>query len=41
LDDTQTPPKGLSLHVAAMEHADSELNAQLSGLKLHVRDIAS
>ena len=41
LDDTQTPPKGLSLHVAAMEHADSELNAQLSGLELHVRDIAS
>ena len=27
LDDTQTPPKGLSLHVTAMEHADSELNA--------------
>ena len=41
LDDTQTPPKSLSLHVAAMEHADSELNAQLSSLELHVRDIAS
>jgi hypothetical protein len=24
-----------------MEHAQSELNAQLSGLKLYVRDIAS
>jgi hypothetical protein len=41
LDDTKAPPEGLSLHVAAMEHAESELNAQLGGLKLHVRNIAS
>ena len=41
LDDAKTPSKGLALHVAAVEHAEGELNAQLGGLELDVRNIAS